>query len=249
MVPPLLAFLLLFAVALPAQAGERVLALFQDSHPKYFLDNPIGQGICGDIYLRLAQRLSEKDIHLELSTHFTPIKRILALIERGEAGMYCGAGRNKAREAKFAYSAEPVYPVANVLVARADDAHVPASFDALAASGDMIGGYYGTSSTTFLMKQPGIKVDDRFVSLEEGLQAVVDGRRIRYFFYHDMGLYYLVKTLGQPLQVLPTKFRSYSHWMIYSRKLAAPLRGKIDAQLAAMKEAGEIDEILRRYRP
>jgi hypothetical protein len=99
---------------------------YQNSEPKYFLDAD-EKGLCGDMYQRLGERLKKHDISIELPNQLTPIKRILANLERGHSHIFCGAGRNKDREARFIYSTTPVYHVSNVVVAKLSDLYDPKS--------------------------------------------------------------------------------------------------------------------------
>ncbi|WP_259779870.1 substrate-binding periplasmic protein [Aestuariispira ectoiniformans] len=233
----------------PAAADPQLRFVVQDSQPKYFLNTDENAGLCGDIYIALREQLGAQGISVIIDNEYTPIKRILALVEYGKADAFCGAGRNAQRESRFIYSTDAIYSVSNVVAAHSSELVTPASLDDLASMQSPVGAFYGTSSARFLKARSGITVDDKFTSLDEALKTLAGQRRIRYFYYHDLGLYYLVKTSGLPLRVLGTKFRTTPQWMIYSKKMPVELRQRLDAEVSHMVKSGMIDRIWARYKP
>lgn len=246
--------LCVFSIAAPAhllaaESGKTLRALVQDSMPKYFVDQE-GKvtGMCGEIYDRLAIRLGHKGIKLNIDDHVTPIKRILRSLESGKGDIYCGAGRNAKREKLFIYSSAPVYEVSNVVAAHAEDPINPKSFADLAQPHLTVGAYYGTSSAAFLMKQPGVRVNEGFHDLSDALR-MVSLKKLRLFYYHDLGLNYLVKNAGYPLRVVPTKFRITPQWIIYSPYTDPELREALDKEISTMVKNGEMRAITENYLP
>ncbi len=230
-------------------AGDsKILALVQQSSPKYFLNAGEKRGLCGDIYKHLFERLSSSDIHLKISNHFTPIKRILEALDVEATGIFCGASRTKEREERFTYSSLPLYQVSNILVTHRDNHEIPNSIDALMQSKATVGTYFGTGSSEFLKKTGVVRVNDKYKSVEKGLQSVAAGE-VDYFFYHDLGLLYSLSILDLPLHAVPTIFRSYPHWMIFSKTMPAPLQKMIDAELTDMIQTGVIEKIWNKYKP
>lgn len=89
---------------------------------------------------------------------------------------------------------------------------------------------------------------DTFNSINEGMLALDKGR-IRYFFYHDLGLLYTIKQNGWNLKVVPTTFREYQHWMISSKTLPTDVTAKLHAAITAIYKDGTIEAIKDKYRP
>ena len=243
-------FILQMFAAWPSQAFSAGTLQFykQQNPPKYF---PVGAehlGICGEIYAALQSALEAEGVSVQIDHQLYPVSRIKKVVEKSSNGVYCGAGRNAKREALYHFSAIPVYDVANQLVAHRDDSYDPLSFDDLAASGDLIGGRYATSSTRYLQQQSGLLIEDQFETLDQGLALLATQRRIRWFFYHDLGIFYALKHSDLPLRVVPTKLRSYSHWMIYSRSMPEDHRRALDRALLSMQQSGQLAEIEQRYK-
>ncbi|WP_286238968.1 substrate-binding periplasmic protein [Neptuniibacter halophilus] len=228
------------------QADATVRALVQNSQPKYFLENANLGGLCGEIYQRLKSRLAQRQVELKIDTQYLPIKRILREVEMGPAGIYCGAGRNAEREKRFIYSAIPVYSVSNVVLAHQDEAYLPSSIAQLAKDGISVGALFGTSSAAYLKSHQGTEVFDKIYSLDEALRLVAK-RKIRLFYYHDLGLNYLVKHSDYSLKVLPTRFRTTPQWVVYSPAMSPELRQILDQELQAMLNSGELAAINRNY--
>ncbi len=224
---------------------------YQNSEPKYFLDSE-EKGLCGDIYRRLGERLKKHRIAIDLPKNLTPIKRILSNLEHGREHIFCGAGRNKDREARFIYSTSPVYHVSNVVVTRREDLYNPKSIQDLADTKDLVGVFYGTSSAKFLLKHGTVRVSESHMDLLTALRNVQNLEKItlRYFYYHDLGLFYFLKKYNlSGLRVVPTKFRTVPQWMLFSKEIPAKVRQTIDAEITAMVKAGEVERIWDRYKP
>ncbi len=243
-------FLSLFKLVFPASAADRaeVIALVQKSAPKYFLADPANKGLCGDIYEELKKRLSGQNIDLKINQHFTPIKRILETLKTGTNTLFCGASRDPEREKVFLFSSEPLYEVSNILVTHRQNSENPSSIEDLINSDATVGTYFGTGSSEFLKKAGVERINERFQSVAKGLQSVASGE-IDYFFYHDLGLLYSLSRSNLSLRPVPTKFRSYNHWMMYSGKMAPDLQKKVDLEVSRMINEGVIEGIRKRYEP
>ena len=234
---------LVVAVGTKAANAEPLVLLKQNSKPKYFVDN---SGLCGEIYQRLVTKLGERGVDATVDSDLYPIKRILRKLELGQAHVFCGAGRNAKREAVYVYSALPVYEVANVIAAHDEEAFAPDGFPALISEGSLVGALFGTSSSTWLMSHEGVRVNDNFHSVEEGLEALAS-KRIQFFYYHDLGLNYLTENLNLPLKVVPTRFRSTPQWLLYSPHTPTKLIQEMDDAIAELTASGELQQIQKRY--
>lgn len=243
-----LSFFIFLSVAKLAVAEPvSVKAAYQNSQPKYFANQP-EKGLCGDIYASLAKRVKDQGIDLIEDQIEYPIKRILSNLDFNRQGIFCGAGRNKEREERFIYSSVPVYHVSNIVIARKDDPYDPQSIDGLTGVDLKVGAYFGTSSARFLMGHEGVRVLDHFTSLQTALEDVAKGG-IRYFYYHDLGLLYLLRNSDLPLRAVPTKFRTVPQWIIYSKKLEPEVIRILDEAVIDMVKSGEIEKIWDNYKP
>lgn len=228
--------------------AQPVTFLMQDSQPKYFLDNAEQKGLCGDIYHALQVKLKERQVESEIQQHYLPIKRILATVEQDAGHVFCGSGRNEAREKRFTFAQVPVYHVSNVLAAHVSDKFEPQSFNDVIKNGNPVGALFGTSSARYLKQQlPGL-VNDSFKDLNTPLKLIATPPyRLRYFYYHDLGLNYLVKTMDLPLKVISTKFRTVPQWLIYSNHTDKATAEAIELSLRDMEQSGELARIVSQY--
>jgi len=171
-------------------------------------------------------------------------------VREGTTHLYCGAGRNAEREALYNYSPTPLYNVQNIVIASAAEEIYPKDFAALALMNSHVGGVFGASSTKYLKKQKDLMVVDSFINIEEGMWAINNGR-IRYFFYHDLGLLYNLKKtqMTDTLKVVPTVFREYQHWMISSKTLPGDITEKLNNAITDIYNDGTIETIKAAYRP
>lgn len=240
---------------IPTEKNWTVNMLMQDSQPKYFLptenhsqDTTETQpkGLCVEIYQALAKHLAERQIKTNLAFKFLPIKRILKRVEEKPDAIFCGAGRNAKREKRFIYSETVVYHVSNVVAAHQDSKVEITSFTDIKNQQLTVGAMYGTSSADFVKKQTGVPVNDSFLTLKTGLHAVAH-KRIPLFYYHDLGLNYLIKDWKLPLKVVPHKFRTVPQWVIYSKRIDPGLLKHIEQSLKAMESEGTIKDIWTRY--
>lgn len=239
------AFLLLAPVCVMA---ADFTFLQQNSQPKYMLEDPDQKGLCGDLYTSISKRLAEQGFSVEIPAHYLPIKRIFALVESTPGNVFCGATRTPERLTRFRYSSVPLYRVSNVLLARADDPVNPASYQELRSLGETVGALYGTSSTRVLKRELGDLVNESFTDLNAPMKLIgAPPYRLRYFYYHDLGLNYIVKNSPYPLRVIPTKFRSFEQWFIYNPETPVPTIDAIEAVIHEMKVSGELDTIVGRY--
>lgn len=245
----LLTCLSLFLALSDTALSNTVTFLVQDSQPKYFLGDTKEQGLCGDIYHALQARLSQQGIESTRLDYYLPIKRILMMVEQNPAHVFCGSGRNEAREKRFIFAKTPVYHVSNVVAAHQSDLFNPKTLAEISEQGATVGALYGTSSARYLKAQlPEQQVNDSFNDLQTPLKLMAEfPDRLRYFYYHDLGLNYLVKSTGLPLRVVPTKFRTVPQWLIYSRNTDPMTAQAIEKALRELEETGELAAIVQRY--
>ena len=241
-------FIVLFwLVFMGTGQASQVSAIAQNSSPKYILENGHVSGLCGDIYKELSARLALKNISLVPPKHLTPIKRILDILLSRENAIYCGASRSEARAKIYGYSRMPLYRVSNILITQKNNPVDPQKLSELHDQNSLVGTFFGTGSATYLKSVRNLRINDGFKTLERGIQSLKIGT-IDYFFYHDLGLLYQLKSAAHGLRAVPTKFRAYDHWMLYSPLMEPTLRRQIDDALAEMIFDGVIEAIWDKYR-
>ena len=236
----LIACLTMFCLLGSGSYAADIVFVKQNSEPKYLPDH---SGLCDQIYAELSQRLSRQGISTTVDEAFYPVKRILAMLEAGQGHAFCGAGVTDERKTLYVYSKIPVYHVSNVILAHKEETVIPTSFAEIAEKQLVIGSFYGTSSSTWLMHQPGVQVSDKHVELDDVVKLISDQKGLRYFFYHDLGLNYYVRKSGLPLQVLPTRYRTIPQNMLYSRELPDALRNAVEDALQDMQDEGVMEQI------
>ena len=236
--------LFFFSFSIPVDA--ELVFLKQNSAPKYFDLEAKKPGLCDLIYDEMKTRLLKQGVAVSIRPELFPIKRILAMITADEGHVYCGAGRNKKREKLFYYSKYPVYHPSNVLVMHQDDNFIAKDYSDLQKSSFPVGAFFGASSTSFLKSFEGIRVADHFTELSDGLNAVSE-KKIPYFYYHDLGLTYLINQTTHPIKLMPTKFRTYDHWMLYSRSLSLQQINQLDSVVQSMLDDGTLSKFRRQF--
>lgn len=225
-----------------------VNALVQNSSPKYVQGTSGVEGICGEFYLQLGKELEAQGIEVVIDDHYTPIKRILKTLRTTSNSIYCGASRDPEREKIYQYSSLPLYMVSNILVTHQKNRKNPDTVQELIRSKARIGTYFGTGSAKFLKSTGVQRVNERYATLEKGLQSVASGE-IDYFFYHDLGLLYFLSQTSLELRAVPTAFRSYAHWMIMSPDMPEEIFRKLDATVSKLIKNGTMTQIRKGYEP
>lgn len=242
----IIALSLSLSATIAADTSEKELVFVkQNSKPKYFDDNQ--EGLCGEIYIKLQSRLKASDTAIKIDPVTYPIKRVLSMLDRHEADVFCGAGRNKKREKLYLYSKLPVYSVGNVVSAKRQSSIEINDISDIAEQNLLVGALFGTTSATFLKSHEGVRVNDKFHTVEEGLETLAENEHLHLFYYHDLGLNYLTRTLGLPIKVLPVRFRETPQWLLYSKETPPELVESVDLALKAITESGELKAIQRKY--
>lgn len=221
----------LFSISAYAQSGQMIRFLKQNSQPKYFPEDSKRIGLCDEIYFLLKKEIESNSEKIHIDEKLYPIKRILSMLTNGSAHVFCGAGRNEKREKLFIYSKLPVYHVSNVVAAKKSETFVPQTYEDLVSKEIVIGAYHGTSSARFLKKYKGMRLNDRYTSFQQAFKELAH-TNLTFFYYHDLGLNYMIPESGLPLKVVSTKFRTIPQWLIYSKKTPKYM---IDAIEKAMK--------------
>lgn len=230
-----------------ANATEVILS-FQDTQPKYFIQDDTLSGLCFDIYKAIEDRVKNKGITFKYPTEYLPLKRTFSEMKNGSIHMYCGAGRNNKRTKLLEYSDVPLYEVKTLIVSRADDISAANSVQDLVKSRSPVMAFLGTSTERFLRKQNVLIEQISLKSISQALR-LVHLKRARYFVYHDVGLrYHIAKNYPKDtFKFGETPARSYFHWMIFSKHMDQKTLSHIKQAINGMVKIGEIRTMRKKY--
>jgi len=236
------------SVGLSAEEPHVLHVGFQDTQPKYISEDGVFSGVCPDIYRAIEDRL-EGRVRIVFPESFTPRRRILHFLERGSLHMDCGAGFSRQRASRFIFSGEPLYEVSHRLAVKAGLQEPPDSFTDLDERQSRIGVLPGTAVTRYLKDKIG--GGPRLVPVQtpkEGLRLVSLGR-LEGFYYHSLGLNYLLQQYegAGTLRTTDHRFHVYGHWMMYSPQLDPSLIAMVEEALAGLRSDGTIAAILDAY--
>lgn len=229
-------------LSLNSIADAQITLLHQNSSPKYFSPKSNKKGLCDIIYEKIEQRLAPKRIAFKKNMAMLPIKRILSMLENGEGHVFCGAGRTKDRDKNFIYSTYPIYEVNNVVVGHQDETLEKFDISYFIKNKIAIGAYFGTTSAIFLRSQIRDLAKDHFTNIEDAL-TMIGKKKLRFFYYHDLGLNHYVKNSEYPLKIMAPKFRTSPQWVIFSKKTPPSVIKEIDEVLLQMDKEGELQKI------
>jgi ABC-type amino acid transport substrate-binding protein len=236
-------------LSLEVLAEKKIVFYRQNSSPKYFSEADGRLGLCDEIYLVFKKRLENLDFKVEITNELYPIKRILQGLDERKFALFCGAGKNAERIKKFQYSKTPVYYVSNVVASHISENFIPQDFNDLSKEGIVVGAYHGTSSAKFLRSHNGIVVNDRIYNFKDAFRLISSKTKLRYFYYHDLGLNFLIKESPHKLKVLPTKFRTVPQWILYSKSIPKEIFNVIDNEFTKMTNSKEFKTIQKKYFP
>ena len=245
-------FFLVFGIdpTSPSLAGTQELKTeFQDVQPKYIKTKTGFKGICVDIMEELQKGLNKHGLSIGFPKDFTPPKRIRSNLTEGITDLHCGAARSKAREKIVIFSRQPLYAVKTVVVGKSDETVDIRSMDDLIRSQASVSSVFGTNTQRWLTAQKGLALGSMPQESVGGLSMVENGR-IRFFVYHDIGIFWLMKKLRKEslFKVQPAVLRHYSHWMIYSPHLDQSVKQLIEDELQKLHKSGAIKTITDFYR-
>jgi len=239
--------LMISMFSLNAEA-ESLTLLVQNSQPKYFLDQGEKLGLCGEIYFQLSKKLKKHGIDSSVLPHYVPIKRIFSMVESGPGYVFCGSSRTDARKKRFDFIDTPLYLISYVLLAHKEERISPTTFEELKASGGTVGVLFGTRSAQSLKEKLGNQVNDNFQEFDTPLRMMSTAPyRLRYFYYHDLGLNYIAKESGLPLKVLNNRFKTRAQWLIHSKDLKPETVKALSQIMKEMEKSGELDAIVQKY--
>ncbi len=243
----LFCFLLFFVPS--AVSAETVLQTgFQESSPKYILQNSTISGICFDIIVELNRRLQEEEIRIsypQSGDPFVPWKRIQRYLQSGELDIVVGMAKNNQRQKIYAFSKESFYTIRAVFAQRSGG--VPAVYQSFTDLGEkQVIAVRGTKTAKMLVEN---HVNISLTHSPTAALQMLLADRGELVFYHDLGLAYIIKENAWQNRVILGSIQStYEHFIGYNRSVPLSIRNQIDNKLRSMKNDGTISDILERYR-
>lgn len=244
------ALFFLFLLMYPAASSHAELILLkQNSPPKYMPHSRGGQhqaGLCDVIYQSMQLRLEKAGRTISIDPERYPIKRVLAMLASGKGHVFCGANRDDAREKTLIYSTKPLFTVHYVVMKHASNPYEATSLKELQDQNALMGAYFGTHTANYLETLPGIRVADHYKSLDEALNAVAT-KAIPYFFYHDLGLDFMIQQSKLPVTLMRTRFLTLEQWMLYSPTLSAQDVDLLNRTIDSLHDDGTLETLRRQY--
>lgn len=235
-----------------AWAEQVVSVAFQDSYPKYYLEEtPEGPRMTGlgvDILRSLEQELG--DVRFEGRSGFVPIKRIYRGLELGEFDLYVGAGKTPDREQRVGFSRRPLYSLKFMVASRRD---FPVDLEAIQVPEDLAGqgevvALFGTAGERRLTRKLHLAPKETSHTLARNLRLVAFDRA-DFAYYHDLGLVNTIKREGlqSRLQLLPLVLDESYHYVAFSPELAPELRERIDRAVTRLHDQGVFQRLFDGY--
>lgn len=234
-----------------AQA-EDLTIYYQDSFPKYINVADKVEGLCMDIMHAVEERLGGDytfNRNVIDARMFMPMKRIVQYLAIGKISVFFCMAKNDAREDTINYIEPPLYEVNHVVAVRSGEfENVQSIKDIIAIDGAVLTNY-GTNTYMFLEEQGRLKLDGSAESLEQNLTKLLLGRG-DFVYFHDIGMYSTLarKFEGAPIDVLPTSFNKYYHYLVVSKKAPAELKGRLEKAVAELEEDGTLAAITSKYK-
>ena len=234
-------------MAIPGYALELRTAA-QDSAPKYQMIDGTMQGIGVDIMRAL--EAVDSDLKFVGDQQFLPFRRLQRDLELGSIDVFFGLKRTAKRDALFRFIEEPLYRLNYTIAMRKDDLDSINSIEDLnaVARDDQLATVRGAATRQFLVENFNARFIDSLPSPAQ-LLRVLEAGRIRFAFYHDMGLENAVRSqkMESSLTVLPVSFSSYGHHVAFNRNVPQASINRVETALEKIRADGTLASILGKY--
>jgi len=246
-----LALACLFALAPYFCHGIELKTAYQDSPPKFYLNDSgemVGLGV--DIMKAMVKTEPNLSFKSILGNSFLPSKRVQVYLEEGTLDIFFGYVKNLKRLKRFNFLDIPIYPLKHVVAVRANDKVVVNSFDDIRNLGmkGIILSVSGGASRHYLDNQGGLIIDTGGITHKGNLYKLT-GNRGRFVYSHNLGLVALIKqeSLHNKIKILPTSFRDYFHFVAISKALPKETVKLLNETLHKLSNSGELTKILKKY--
>lgn len=207
-------------------------------------------GLCDLVYKEIEKEfkteIEQDKFEVKIIKTFFPIKRILKMIDEDRTHIFCGASKTLEREINYKFSDKAVYRVSNAMITHRDQKFVPQKIEDLVGKKFHIGAYYATASSQFLKNVQGLTVDDNYTSVELAFK-MIESHNIDYFFYHDLGLKYLVRKTTYPIRLIMLPERSVEQFIMMNKNIPQKVADKINQIIEKLYQSKKINEIQAKY--
>ncbi|MBI9098060.1 MAG: transporter substrate-binding domain-containing protein [Spirochaetaceae bacterium] len=241
----LIIFLLFPSLSLTA----RILTThFQDSAPKYFLEDGIVRGICTDIIISLNKELRSSNIQIltEKSSYpFVPFRRLQEDLENGIIDIFIGLAKSPSRVEKYVFLETPVYQVSSTFAKKIlSDFEYDSQSDLVNQSIGVVSG----SKTADQLNSIGTLNVLNIKTLDQALRMLNLGR-IDLVFYHSLGLKHTIAKLEleSTITCSDKAFENYNHYIAFNKSISPVIMEQVEKALQRLIDVGGIDKILSNY--
>ncbi len=240
--------LILAALFVPQVQAIELKTAAQDSPPKYQQGNIAVEGIAVDIIEAIKK--ADPELKIDGYQKFIPFKRLQRDLEAGQLDVFFGLKRTAARDDKYTFIEEPIYRLNYSIGVRRDDRLLITSMEDLnrLAAENEVGTVRGAATRQFLLDNyEGQFVDTLPTPVH--LVKVLQSGRIRFAFYHEMGLKNAIQSqnLESSLTVLPVSFSSYGHHIAFNRNVPQSTINRVEIALEKIRSDGTLTAIHRKY--
>jgi len=231
--------------------ADTITTYYQDSYPKYVRSDGKFTGICVEIPNAIEEKIGTRIVNKGGTENaFRPLKRIQIDIQNGDIDVFFCLAKNSQREKLFDYITTPLYEVNHVVAVRAGEHQSVQSLDDIRRlDAATILTNFGTATERYLSLQEGLTVDTTADSLELNIRKLLLGRG-DFVYFHDIGLYSTIrqKFPNEPIDVLPSRFRSYGHYLVVSKAASKGLKQTLEKAVADLQKDGTLAKISQKYK-
>lgn len=249
-----LAALLSVGTGVPAAEPSVVLRTAAEAGVPHKFGRPgdVPAGFCTE-YIR-ALVAHDAGLQFEGLQQFLPVLRIERELATGTLDVFFGLLSTVARLERFRFIEQPPLYISRHRVAvRADDREVDAvqGFDDIRALGEqgVVLATRGTAYTSYLLRQPGLKVDDGGTDHLQNMRKLLRGRG-RFFYQSEPMLRQLIQAEGLQDQVrlLPAVFAAEPLLVARATTLEPARLARLTAAMQALEANGTAARLRAQYR-
>lgn len=241
----LLTVLLLAGWIGPLGAETILRTEFQDTQPKFILQNGQFSGLCLEL---MALIEAKSEFRFTYPSVFVPVSRITEDLKAGLIDIYFGLAKTPQREKDFGFVGE-LFRTRYQLVARKGDPLVSlASVEELKASKAPILVIRGSAQANYYQKVLGLATEDAPTSVEVALRQLKVGNGAL-FGYYDLGVEWYLESLKyrDSLVALPLKLDEDGQWLCVGSTLPVETVSRLGQVLELVRKTPEWAAIMRKY--
>lgn len=226
----------------------------QEVPPKFFLNkkNEI-RGVSYEI-MKLIEKNS--NYRFVFDSKLVPISRVTYDLVKGNTDIQFGLQKTKVRESQFIYG-EKLYEIKIVgLMSKTSPLSINSIDDLKNNSKIIILTQFGTAVDASLKQINGLKIDDGSKSLENSIEKLLLNRG-QIVIYHDLSINYIISNSPEykdKFKVMSIDFKGnkelteVGQYVVYSKKVPQKIIEDLNNLIFKLKEKGEIEKILKKYK-